>query len=135
MHHFVTEMCTFLLQNGALWDMGLVYCVICAKCLISIDPARRAPDEVSLWLGSDRMIITNGAAVICGARTTDNYDPNAVVKIILTLVLLCIIFWENFTVYLQFLSFLNTDVAKVIETLPLVGPKGPFILRIHSMGA
>ena len=21
MHHFVTEMCTFLLQNGALWDM------------------------------------------------------------------------------------------------------------------
>ena len=28
MHHFVTEMCTFLLQNGALWDMGLVYCGI-----------------------------------------------------------------------------------------------------------
>ena len=25
MHHFVTEMCTFLLQNGALWDMGLVH--------------------------------------------------------------------------------------------------------------
>ena len=22
MHHFVTEMCTFLLQNGALWDNG-----------------------------------------------------------------------------------------------------------------
>ena len=21
MHHFVAEMCTFLLQNGALWDM------------------------------------------------------------------------------------------------------------------
>ena len=33
MHHFVTEMCThictFLLQNGALWDMGLVHCRIC----------------------------------------------------------------------------------------------------------
>ena len=29
MHHFVTEMCTFLLQNGALWDMRLVHCGIC----------------------------------------------------------------------------------------------------------
>ena len=26
MHHFVTEMCTFLLQSGALRDMGLVHC-------------------------------------------------------------------------------------------------------------
>ena len=29
MHHFVTEMCTFLLQNGASWAVGLVYCGIC----------------------------------------------------------------------------------------------------------
>ena len=29
MQRFVTEMCTFLLQNGALWDMGLVHCGIC----------------------------------------------------------------------------------------------------------
>ena len=28
MHHFVMEMCTFLLQNGALLDMGLVHCGI-----------------------------------------------------------------------------------------------------------
>ena len=28
MHHFVTEMCTFLLQNVALWDMGLLHCGI-----------------------------------------------------------------------------------------------------------
>ena len=28
MHHFVTEMCTFLLQNGALWDLGLMHCAI-----------------------------------------------------------------------------------------------------------
>ena len=28
MHHFVTKMCTFLLQSGALWDMGLVHCGI-----------------------------------------------------------------------------------------------------------
>ena len=35
MHHFVTEMCTFLLQNGALWDMGLVHCGICATGLFA----------------------------------------------------------------------------------------------------
>ena len=32
MHHFVTEMshvCTFLLQNGALWDICLMHCGIC----------------------------------------------------------------------------------------------------------
>ena len=33
MHHFVTEMCTrvctFLLQNGALWDVCLMHCGIC----------------------------------------------------------------------------------------------------------
>ena len=28
MHNFETEMSTFLLQNGALWDIGLVHCVI-----------------------------------------------------------------------------------------------------------
>ena len=46
MHHFVKEMCTctcvcahahvctFLLQNGALWDMGLVHCGICSTTLL-----------------------------------------------------------------------------------------------------
>ena len=29
MHHFVTEMRTFLLQNGTLWNMGQVYYAIC----------------------------------------------------------------------------------------------------------
>ena len=29
MRHFVTEMCTFLFQNGALWDICLVHCGIC----------------------------------------------------------------------------------------------------------
>ena len=33
MHHFETEMCTFLLQSGALWDMGLMHCGICATVL------------------------------------------------------------------------------------------------------
>ena len=36
MHHFVTEMCTFLLQNGALWDMGLVHHEIYATGLLSL---------------------------------------------------------------------------------------------------
>ena len=34
MHHLITEMCKFLLQNGALWDMGLVNCGICATGLV-----------------------------------------------------------------------------------------------------
>ena len=29
MHHFVTEMYTFLLQSGALWDICLMLCGIC----------------------------------------------------------------------------------------------------------
>ena len=36
MHHFVKEMCTFLLQNGALWDICLMYCGICAIDLIML---------------------------------------------------------------------------------------------------
>ena len=36
MYHFVTEMCTCLLQNGALWDMGLVHCGICAASLFLV---------------------------------------------------------------------------------------------------
>ena len=32
MHHFVTEMCTSLLQNGTLRDMELLYCVIYTTC-------------------------------------------------------------------------------------------------------
>ena len=29
MQYFVTEMCTFLLQNVALWDICLMHCGIC----------------------------------------------------------------------------------------------------------
>ena len=29
MHHFVTEMCTFLFQNGVLWDIRLMHFGIC----------------------------------------------------------------------------------------------------------
>ena len=35
MHHFVTEMCTFLLQNDALWDVGLMHCGICVTSLMN----------------------------------------------------------------------------------------------------
>ena len=40
MHRFVKKkcahMCTFQLQNGALWDMGLVHCGICGTNLFII---------------------------------------------------------------------------------------------------
>ena len=35
-HHFVTEMCTFLLQNGALWDIHPMHCGICEIGLFSV---------------------------------------------------------------------------------------------------
>ena len=37
MHHFVTEMCTHVhisVKSGALWNMGLVHCVIYAIGLL-----------------------------------------------------------------------------------------------------
>ena len=34
MHHFVTEMCRFLLQNGALWDMAEMHSGICEMSLL-----------------------------------------------------------------------------------------------------
>ena len=33
---FVTEMCTCLLQNGALWDISLMHCGICEMRLLSV---------------------------------------------------------------------------------------------------
>ena len=35
MEHFVTEMCKFLLQNGALWDICLSHCGNCKMGLLS----------------------------------------------------------------------------------------------------
>ena len=34
MHRFVTEMCTFMLQNGALWDKGQMHTGICERVLL-----------------------------------------------------------------------------------------------------
>ena len=34
MHHFGTYKCTFLLQNGALWDVCLMHCSICVMDLL-----------------------------------------------------------------------------------------------------
>ena len=34
MHHFATGMCTYLLQNGTLWDIGLLHYGICATGII-----------------------------------------------------------------------------------------------------
>ena len=36
MHHFVAEMCTFLLQNDKLWDIGQVHCGICEMGLFAV---------------------------------------------------------------------------------------------------
>ena len=55
MHHFVTEMCTFLLQNGALWDVILVHCGICATSLLQSIPSAVQLQEIILgmdWLDS-----------------------------------------------------------------------------------
>ena len=35
LHHFVTEMCTFLLQNDALWDICLMHCGVCEMGLLN----------------------------------------------------------------------------------------------------
>ena len=55
MHHFVTEMCTILLQNGALWDVILVHCGICATSLLQFIPSAVQLQEIILdmdWLDS-----------------------------------------------------------------------------------
>ena len=40
-------MCIFLLQNGALWDMGLVYCGFVQKVIIK-DASRPTNDKLLL---------------------------------------------------------------------------------------
>ena len=50
MHHFVTEMCTFLLQNGALLDMEMVHYGICATGLFRARAATNVLDIHVLWL-------------------------------------------------------------------------------------
>ena len=35
-HHFGTEMYTFLFQSGVLWDMGQVYYGICVISLLNV---------------------------------------------------------------------------------------------------
>ena len=41
-HHFVTEMCTFLLQNVALWDMAHMHSGICEMGLLSRYPVMQS---------------------------------------------------------------------------------------------
>ena len=47
LHHFVAEMCTFLLQNGAPWDMVLVHCGICASWKESMEAILKLQYEES----------------------------------------------------------------------------------------
>ena len=50
MHRFVTEMCKFLLQNGALWDMGQVHCGICATGLFCCNGYTLVKYSYKLWI-------------------------------------------------------------------------------------
>ena len=51
-HHFVTDMCTFLLQNGALWDMEQVHSGICE--LGHIDLIHKSQNALINCLGPQR---------------------------------------------------------------------------------
>ena len=42
------HVCTFLLQNGVLWDIGLVHSVICEMCLYSIVKGRKS--QITFWI-------------------------------------------------------------------------------------
>ena len=59
MHHFVTEMCiyvwSFLLQNGALWDMGLVHCGVCATGLFGKMRWTNLTPVMTFWWISARL--------------------------------------------------------------------------------
>ena len=62
MHHFVTEMCTFLLQNDALWEIyGLVHCGICAIGLmwVTYKPSTGSDYGLAHALPEQRWLIVN----------------------------------------------------------------------------
>ena len=42
------HVCTFLLQNGVLWDIGLAHSVICEMCLNSIVKGRKS--QITFWI-------------------------------------------------------------------------------------
>ena len=48
MHHFVTEMCIFLLQNGALWDIHVMHCRIYEMGLL-VNPTTWHSQQHLLW--------------------------------------------------------------------------------------
>ena len=59
MHHVVTEMCTFLLQHGALWDMGLVHCGICTTGLLHLHLFWDT-SQLRMWIWYSVIISTRG---------------------------------------------------------------------------
>ena len=60
MHHFVTEMCTLLWQNVALWDMWLMHWGICATGLLY-----QSPVLMTIFMLHVNMIISSSTAYIC----------------------------------------------------------------------
>ena len=49
MHHFVTKMCTYLLQNAASWDTCLMYCRICEMSSFNSHVCRIDYCQVLVW--------------------------------------------------------------------------------------
>ena len=87
MHHFVTEVCTFLLQNGALWDMGLGHSCICATDLLRYNnvllqflliAAHLNPTDSEEWVKLAEMSLDADnvkQAITCYDKGTGNSRP------------------------------------------------------------
>ena len=60
MHHFVTDMCTFLLQNGVLLHMGLVHCGICVQAMSHTYPTdSTTTTKLGLWSSLSTMSLAS----------------------------------------------------------------------------
>ena len=53
-----THVCTFLLRNGALWDMGMVHCENCAVCKMVAFQSRPLCVKRLHFFGRENVIIT-----------------------------------------------------------------------------
>ena len=72
-HHFGTEMCTFLFQSGALWDMGQVHCGICEinfNDLLLFEAEDTYPAARGVWAGEHSSTILANLMLALGAGGT-----------------------------------------------------------------
>ena len=61
------NVCTFLLQNGALWDIFLMHCGICETCLLHDAPliSNRAPFKCITMTSHERHVVSNYRSSDC----------------------------------------------------------------------